>query len=178
MGKIKFILNYSNDARDVERICYEKDKFPHYCSSIKINDGSVPLSSFINKSLRDIEEYNFDTRLFNAKSLVEGDIGVLKEGLNENNILYKIKILEIYNSSDTENDYVIDKYNKIKREVIEYIVEKTGKPFQVVKFFPINYYERNANKKLPKANWMSTLSIIKNENIIKELENLNWLEMI
>ena len=60
----------------------------------------------------------------------------------------------------------------IKNKIIEHIVEVTGKPFRFIEFDALVYCDDF--EKLPTKGIASTLSSIKDDKILKELENLNW----
>ena len=172
-NEIKFILNYSTDNREIRSILKENRIFGNLCSSIRVNGGEFTFAKFINKDLEDIKNLSLSNRNFNIKGLTEGDIGILKEKSEEETILYKIKVTRLYDSSFSNGeDLELDENIVIKNKIIEHIVEVTGKPFRFIEFDALVYCDDF--EKLPTKGIASTLSSIKDDKILKELENLNW----
>ncbi len=172
-NKIKFLLNYSNDARDIKSMLEEGRVLKHFCSSIRINNGEFTFGKFVNKDITDIKDFSLSNRKFNIKGLAEKDIGVLKEKCKEKTTLYKIKITRLYDSSFSNGeDLELGENEVIKNKVIEHIVEVTGKPFRFIEFDAVVYCDDF--EELPTKSIASTLSSIKDTKILEELENLNW----
>lgn len=121
--KIKFVLNYTTNKRDIRniKIDYEKSGFDgHICVSFKVSDenGEVSYSEFTKMTLDEIKKnnYSFAPRNFTDKNLSVGDFGILKEKISRiKTNFYIIKIRAI-------GELQFAKHNpSLEKEILDYV---------------------------------------------------------
>lgn len=173
---VKFILNYSGDARDVENILSKKTFKNNYCTAFKISNGTICFSELAGLSIEEIKNKGFEfeeRKGFHNKDINIGDIGIL----NESGRLYKIKITGILKADGEEkNNFNIDENVAfLNKDVQKYIQEVCGVPFRYVVFDVLQY--TNDSKKGIIVGRQPTLSCIRKKEIILKFENLNWIDV-
>lgn len=141
--KLKFILNYSRDKRDINTIAtdFEDSIYDfHTCFSFVtlVNGEEVPPLKILDMKLIDVikNDYQFRARRFNCSNLKKGDYGVLKETSNNVTRYYLIKILEIDDfinfqdlSDETIAEYISFNIPNRKNYVAKYINFYTDKDY-------------------------------------------------